>query len=278
MVRDKDVTCKQAQISTAMAPALGRKLEQCQRQLEACRQRTALLEGLYAKVAEAMQLMRLSQQSRETAVIAERNRVARDIHDTLAQGFTGIIMQLEAAKGAVTHGELAEAVSRIERAGNLARASLDEARRSVRALRPRSLREGKLSVALDRLLKRMTDGTDLNAEFRAEGDERAISAEQEEGLLRLAQESLTNVVKHANARNFKAALSVSAGRIQLQLVDDGRGFDPQAEHDGFGLLGMKERVDQMGGEFVIRSQPGAGTEILIGLKNHAPAKPENGNE
>jgi PAS domain S-box-containing protein len=237
-----------------------------------------LTKALAHQAMLAMQLMRLSQQSREAAIIAERNRMARDIHDTLAQGFTGVIMQLEAAKGATMQGDLAEAAKRIESAGELARSSLGEARRSVRALRPRSLRNGKLFTTLDNLLKRMTEGTDLNADFRAEGDERAIPAEYEDGLLRITQESLTNAVKHANARNFKATLSVSAKAIQLQLVDDGRGFDPQTEHEGFGLIGMKERVEQMNGEFIIRAKPGLGTEILVMLKNQCAVKPENGND
>jgi len=226
----------------------------------------------------ALQLIRLSKQSREAAVMAERNRVARDIHDTLAQGFTGVIMQLEAARGAATQGNSGEVFERIGRASELARSSLGEARRSVRALRPRSLRDGKLPAALENLLKRATDGTKLSADFRVDGDERVIPPDYEEGLLRITQESLTNAIKHANAKNFKATLSIRADRIQLQLVDDGRGFDPSAEHDGFGLIGMKERVDRMGGEFIIRSKQNLGTEILIALNVPSPLKPGNGNE
>jgi predicted ATPase/signal transduction histidine kinase len=242
------------------------------------REEIELTRALSHQAMLAIQLMRLSQQSRQTAVIAERNRMARDIHDTLAQGFTGVIMQLEAAKGATTQGDLAEAANRIERAGELARSSLGEARRSVRALRPRSLRAGKLFLALDDLLKRMAEGTNLNAEFQAEGDEGSIPSDYEEGLLRITQEALTNAVKHANARNFKATLSIGADKIQLVLVDDGRGFDPQKEHDGFGLIGMKERVDRMGGEFIIRTKQSVGTEILVVLKQQSALKPENGNE
>jgi predicted ATPase/signal transduction histidine kinase len=226
----------------------------------------------------ALKLMRLSKQSREAAVMAERNRVARDIHDTLAQGFTGVIMQLEAAKGAMTQGNSEEVFERISRAGELARSNLGEARRSIRALRPRLLRDGKLSLAMDDLLKRMTDGTGLNAEFKAKGDERLIPAEYEEDLLRIAQESLTNTIKHANARNFSATLSISPDSFQLQLADDGNGFDPLADHDGFGLIGMKERVDRMNGQFIIRSKPNVGTEILVVLKNDYASKPENGDE
>ena len=225
----------------------------------------------------AIQLIRLSELSRETAVVAERNRMARDIHDTLAQGFTGIIMQLEAAKGAAAQGNPAEVTDRISRASELARSSLGAARRSVRALRPRALRDGRLAMALQDLLKGMTEGTGLNADFKAEGDERRIPTEYEEGLLRIAQESLTNTVKHAQARIFTATLIVSADQIRLQLVDDGCGFDPQAESDGFGLIGMKERVDQMGGQFIIRSKVGAGTEILVVLINKTTMKSENGN-
>jgi PAS domain S-box-containing protein len=237
-----------------------------------------LAQALANQAMLVMQLTRLSAESRESAVIEERNRMARDIHDTLAQGFTGVIMQLEAAKGATVQGNLAEAANRIERANDLARSSLGEARRSVRALRPRSLRAGKLFLALDDLLKRMAEGTNLNAEFQAEGDEGSIPPDYEEGLLRITQEALTNAVKHANARNFKATLRIGADKIQLLLVDDGRGFDPQKEHDGFGLIGMKERVDRMGGEFMIRTKQSVGTEILVVLKQQSALKPENGNE
>jgi signal transduction histidine kinase len=124
----------------------------------------------------------------------------------------------------------------------------------------------------------MTDGTRLNAEFKAQGDGRRIPAEYEESLLRITQESLTNTIKHSNARIFNATLSVGADKIQLQLVDDGCGFDPQTEGDGFGLIGMRERVDQIGGQFIIRSKLGVGTEILIVLNNETAPNLENENE
>jgi signal transduction histidine kinase len=102
--------------------------------------------------------------------------------------------------------------------------------------------------------------------------------EVEEGLLRVTQEALTNAVKHADARNFRVTLNVGVERIQLRLADDGRGFDPHMEHDGFGLIGMKERVDRMNGEFTVRAKPGVGTEILVELTNHNALKSENRND
>jgi signal transduction histidine kinase len=118
----------------------------------------------------------------------------------------------------------------------------------------------------------MSDGTGLTAEFKAEGNDRVIPNDQEEALLRVTQEALTNTLKHAKARNFKAALGVDSEKILLQLVDDGKGFEPQSEHDGFGLVGMKERVDQLGGQFILRSKPGLGTEIVVAFKSPATLK------
>jgi len=237
-----------------------------------------LAQALANQAMLAMQLIRLSAECRESAVIAERNRMARDIHDTLAQGFTGVIMQLEAVRGAIAQNDLAEATVRVERAGDLARVGLGEARRSVLALRPGSLQDTSLRLALDGLLKRMTSGSSLQAEFQLEGDDLTMPAEWEEGLLRIAQESLTNTIKHAKAKNFRATLTFGAKETQFRLVDDGSGFDLHADHEGFGLVGMKERVDQMRGQFILRSMPGQGTEIQIILNNSAKPKPDDGGK
>ncbi|HLP76341.1 MAG TPA: PAS domain-containing protein, partial [Candidatus Paceibacterota bacterium] len=231
-----------------------------------------LAQALAHQAMLAIQLSRLSAQSRQAAVMAERNRMARDMHDTLAQGFTGVVMQLEAAKGAVATDDSSGVTEHIERASDLARSSLGEARRSVRALRPRSLLGGTLCSALEELLKRMTDGTALQSEFVVEGENRMMPPDWEEDLLRITQEALTNTIKYAEASRFIAKLGFRSGAVQLQLLDDGRGFNSIAEHDGFGLLGMKERVERMAGQFVIRSKPGEGTEIAITLAQPAATK------
>jgi signal transduction histidine kinase len=230
----------------------------------------ALTRALSHQAQLALQLIRLSRQSRQAAVDAERNRMARDIHDTLAQSFTGVILQLEAARGALEQGDLSGVRERIERAGNLARVGLGEARRSVLALRPQSLDDSGLHSALQDLLKRMTSGSALLAEVHLFGEEPPLPAEWKAELLRIAQESLTNTIKHANARIFKATLAFIQSETHLDLLDDGSGFDPGAEIagiGGFGLKGMRERIDQLGGTFTLNSAPGRGTEISIILRN-----------
>src|SRR2546426_3787626 len=159
-----------------------------------------LTQALAHQAMLAIQLMRLSEQSRQAAVVAERNRMARDIHDTLAQGFTGVIMQLEAAGDATSKGLAKETEEHLRRAGDLARESLKEARRSVRALRPQALDEKNLCQALEDLLRKMTAGTTLPAEFNVQGQPRSLPPEWEENILRICQEVLTNALRHAHAR------------------------------------------------------------------------------
>src|SRR5438128_237185 len=150
-----------------------------------------LAQALANQATLAMHLTRLSAESREAAVIAERNRMARDIHDTLAQGFTGVIVQLEAAADATSKGLANEADEHLGRAADLARESLKEARRSVRALRPLALEDKGLGEALDNLLRKMTAGATLRATFSLQGDPWPLPAEWEENLLHIGQEVLT---------------------------------------------------------------------------------------
>ena len=211
----------------------------------------------------AMQLTRLSAEARESAVIAERNRLARDIHDTLAQGFTGVIVQLQAAEDARQRGLAAAADEHVRRARDMARESLGEARRSVHALRPQTLEENDLCEALDAMIAKMTAGTVLQSEFSFQGNPRPLPATWEENLLHIGQEALTNVLRHAGAHNFKAQITFERHQARLDFRDDGRGFDVDRHNDGFGLRGMRERVERMGGELVIRSEPGRGAAIHV---------------
>jgi signal transduction histidine kinase len=222
-----------------------------------------LAQALAHQTMLAIQLMRLSQQGRQAAVAAERNRMARDIHDTLAQGFTGIIVQLEAAADATSEGLTSEAGQHLVRATELARGSLQEARRSVRALRPLALEEMGLCEAMQELLKKMTTGSGLRAEFILGGEPRLLPPEWDENILRISQEALTNSLRHAQASEFKTLLLFDPAVIRLTFRDNGRGFDPEIKHDGFGLLGMRERAEAIGGRLIIQSGRGNGTIVSI---------------
>jgi len=224
-----------------------------------------LAQALANQAMMMIQFTRLSTQSRETAVIAERNRIARDIHDTLAQGFTGVIVQLEAAEDANLQGLPREAGEHLDRARNLARESLSEARRSVQALRPQALDVSNLSDALDALFAKMTTGTGLESKFAVLGSPRSLLPDWEENLFHIGQEILTNALRHAQATRLTAKLIFLPGEVCLDLHDDGRGFDPSRKNDGYGLLGIRERVEGMGGRLVVQSSPAKDTAVRITL-------------
>lgn len=222
-----------------------------------------LVQVLANQAMLAMQLTRLSTKSRDSAVLAERNRMARDIHDTLAQGLTGVIVQLEAAEDAISQGLSKEADEHLHRAGELARESLNEARRSVQALRPQALEDNNLCEALDSLFAKMTTGTSLQADFRLLGDPRPLPPEWEDNLLHIGREVLTNALRHARAKHFVAQIVFTPDIVRLDLRDDGSGFDSSRKNGGFGLLGIRERLERMDGQLTIQSTPGEGTAILI---------------
>ncbi|MEY2498961.1 MAG: hypothetical protein QOD12_2517 [Verrucomicrobiota bacterium] len=224
-----------------------------------------LTQALAHQVMLAIQLNEFAEQGRRAAVFEERNRMARDIHDTLAQGFTGVIVQLEAAEDAMSCGYRKEADAHLHRAGQLARQSLSEARRSVHALRPRALQEHNFWDALKGTIKNTTVGTALHTTFAARGKLPTLPRAWQENLLHIGQEALTNTLKYAHARNFETRLSCKAKELRLELRDDGDGFKVKERHDGVGLRGMRERVEQMDGELEITSSPGKGTKVTVVL-------------
>ena len=219
-----------------------------------------LTQALAHQVMLALQLNEFAEQGQRAAVFEERNRMARDIHDTLAQGFTGVIVQLEAAEDAISCGSRKEADKHLHRAGELARQSLSEARRSVHALRPQALEEHNFWDALKGSIKNTTVGTALHATFEAQGKLPELPQPWQENLLHIGQEALTNTLKYAHARNFKTRLTYKAKELRLELRDDGDGFKVKDRHDGVGLRGMRERVEQMGGELEITSSARQGHE------------------
>ncbi|MGK5743053.1 sensor histidine kinase [Micromonospora sp. URMC 103] len=213
-------------------------------------------EGLHAQ---------LLTQAREAGVTDERQRMAREIHDTLAQGLTGIITQLEAAGQA--RDRRADWQRHVDTAVALARESLTEARRSVRAVRPEALETARLPDALAELTRRWSGINEVRADVRVTGDARPLHPEVEVTLLRAAQEALANVVRHAGASRVGLTLSYMEDVVTLDVRDDGVGFDPAGRpaprqtEGGYGLTAMRQRVVGVGGELTVESEPGGGTAI-----------------
>ena len=224
-----------------------------------------LAQALAHQAMLAIQLNEFAEQSRQSAVIEERNRMARDIHDTLAQGFTGVIVQLEAVEDAIGCCRNKEANQHLKRASELARHSLNEARRSVHALRPQALQRGTLWEALKGIVKNTTAGTTLHTRFELRGKSRRLPLMWEENLLHIGQEALTNALKYARPRNFETRLIFNSKELRLELRDDGDGFRVRDRHDGLGLTGMRERAEQMGGTLKISSARGRGAKIVVTL-------------
>ncbi|MGG6239412.1 AAA family ATPase [Nodosilinea sp. AN01ver1] len=198
------------------------------------------------------------------SILEERNRMAREIHDTLAQSFTGILVQISAATQVLTD-DLQATQTHLEIIDELARTGLAEARRSVVALRPQLLEEGDLSSALHRLVTQMRATADTALIYDVYGTAYPLPTEIENHLLRIGQEALTNAVKYASAREIRIELRYEDGQCRLRIQDDGIGFrmDSLPAEGGFGLLGMSERAEQMGAQLTIQSQPGQGTEIVV---------------
>jgi len=221
-----------------------------------------LAQALAHHVMMAAHGQELVKQQREAAILKERTRMARDIHDTLAQGFTGVIIQMEAAEEALLEEDSEHAVGHVRRARGLARDSLGEARRSVHALRPQALEKAAFADALQAIIENTAAGTALQTEFQIIGKPHDLSPAVEENLLHIGQEALTNALKHAHATKFNARVSFDSDAIQLELRDNGDGFDVDGINGGgIGLIGMKERADQIGATVKVTSEPGKGTKI-----------------
>jgi signal transduction histidine kinase len=233
-----------------------------------------------SQAALALENLRLVEQAERTGrqggILVERQRLAREIHDTLAQGFTGVITNLTAAELTAEPHVLDGASARyVENAKRIARDSLAEARRLVWALRPESLDRYTLPEAVSRLVRDWSEQTGIEAHGSTSGTPRELLPEAEVALLRAAQESLTNVSKHARASNVNVTLTYMDDRVIIDVLDDGDGFDPAAitpavgpqDERGFGLTAMRERVEQLGGRLAVETAPGEGTAIVVELRD-----------
>jgi nitrate/nitrite-specific signal transduction histidine kinase len=228
-------------------------------------------QTLADQLAVAIDNARLYEETRQIAVMEERNRMAREIHDTLAQGFSGIILQLEAAEQAMGSDE--PGLQRhLNQARNLARKSLAEARRSVWNLRPQALEQKPLTEAIKQEADRFSQTTGVSVKINILGNKRNLPPEIEAGILRIFQESVTNVRKHAKATEVEVNLTFSDSTAELTVRDNGVGFKQRVAGDGkggkkksdtFGLISMRERARGFGGTFEVQSRAGKGTLVKI---------------
>ena len=240
-------------VSMAFAMALGLWIARIIRQ---SRRRAELVAELAETRAE------LAEVSREAGALAERERLAHDIHDTLAQGFTSVLLLLEAARSALPD-DPDTACRHLDRARDTARENLAEARALVAALTPPDLLRTSLPEALRRLVERVGTETGPRAELAVTGPPRGLPTEHEVALLRMAQESLANVRRHAAADRVEVSLVYEPDRVSLRVRDDGRGFDPAARPDGYGLAGIHARALRIGGTASVEAAPGSGVLVRV---------------
>jgi signal transduction histidine kinase len=212
----------------------------------------------------------LAELSRQAGVMAERERLARDIHDTLAQGFTSVVLLLEAADAELGPGA-SSARPFLRDARKTAADNLAEARAMVGALSPPDLRDASLPAALRQLIDRIGPELGVDPQLAVTGTPRPLAANEEVVLLRATQEALTNVRKHAAAARVGIELAYQPEAVTLRITDDGRGFDPAAQPPGFGLSGMRSRVAQVSGTLRVQSAPGAGTTVAVDLPQPQPS-------
>lgn len=223
--------------------------------------RRQLIEQLEATQAE------LAAAERRAGILEERQRLARDIHDTLAQGFTSIVMHLEAADQALPD-DLDTLQKHLDRARGTARTSLEQARRVVHALRPHSLDQRSLPDAIERTAIRWREETGIPLTMTTTGDPIPLHPDIEVTLLRAAQEALANIRKHAQATDVQLTLSYMDDVVVLDVQDNGVAFAGAATSPlsgGYGLQAMRERAEQCGGSVTLESEPGEGTTVVVSI-------------
>lgn len=215
--------------------------------------------------ALAIENARLRQQAEQAAVLQERSRLARDLHDSVTQSLYSLTLLAEAARRLARSGDLPQVQTAITRLGEIGQQALKEMRLLVYELRPLVLRREGLARALGHRLETVERRAGVEA-LLAVNVPQSLPPSFEEQLYHLVQEALNNTLKHAAATTVSVHIEVRDSRLWLEVVDNGRGFDPDASDEGgIGLLSMRERVEKLGGEFAIRSAKGQGTTVTVTL-------------
>jgi signal transduction histidine kinase len=204
---------------------------------------------------------------REAGRLTERQRLARDIHDTLAQHFTSIIMHLSAAK----HSNPEAVQSEVQQAEDAAREGLDEIRRIVWDMQPEQIEKASLVEAVEELAARWSAENSVQVKMKVTGTPHSLPASAETALLRILQEAMHNINKHAQAKKVNITFSYMEDLFVMDIADDGLGFDPSKSSDGFGMKTMRGRAEELGGTLTIESEQGMGTAIAVSI----PVSEEN---
>ncbi len=228
--------------------------------IEQSGQRADLIRELEATRAD------LADAHHAAGVQVERERLRQEIHDTLAQGFTSIVMLAQAAEGAMDHGDDAQARRHVQSIERTARENLAEARSLVEGTRPAPLEGSSLPDALRRLTERLGADLGIDATATVSGTTADLPPATEVAVLRAAQEALTNVRRHAGATSVALTFLRSDEGVVLEVTDDGRGFDVARAGDDpahVGLRGMRARLEEVGGDVLVESEPGRGTTVIV---------------
>ncbi len=227
-----------------------------------------LLALTAALLGYGIYLWRLRQvEARFQVVLAERNRIAREIHDTLAQGFVAVSVQLQVASRLLASAP-AVAQQHLSQAQELVKSGLDDARRAIWQLRSQSADESDFASKLIKAVDRVTTSSTATAKVNVQGSYRPLPEQTEDQLLRIAQEAVTNAVRHAEPSRIDVELRFAEKSVELIVADDGRGFDGQApsmREGHYGLTGMRERAEQIGGKLTVSSKKGQGTRVQVEL-------------
>lgn len=232
----------------------------------------SLLSSIAQQVSVAVENARLYEKAEILAITEERQRFAREIHDTLAQGLSGIKLQLDAVESALELEENETALRRLNVARKLADQSLIEARRSVWAIQSISLEDKSIGDALIDSIRDLTSGTGIDVAVDLQDDLPDLTTDLKTDLLRVSKEAVMNVVKHAQAKHLTVQLAYRNNIIQLKVCDDGKGILPSRYREGgrgtsgFGLFAMKERVERHGGTLQIDSHPQSGTSVIATIE------------
>jgi signal transduction histidine kinase len=211
------------------------------------------------------EVQRMAAEAEFRAIFAERNRMAREIHDTQAQGLGSISIQLEFIRNRLKEAP-PQIIKHLEIARELVRNNLADVRNAIWDMRSQALQEGDLPSALENTMRQLTEGSGVKCRIQVKGSARRLAPVTENELLHIGQEALSNAIKHAQATEIELEIDFDEKFIRLSVKDNGRGFsadNPPARTDGFGIIGMRERVDKLRGQLLINSDKETGTGIIV---------------